>query len=73
MSWTVSRRSRIAEAQSQSQAVHVGFVVEKVALKQDFLRILWISPVSSVPPMLHSYSFICHRDYITPKIKRFCK
>jgi hypothetical protein len=52
---------------------HVGFVVEKVVLEQDFLRILRISPVSSVPPILHSYPFICHRVYITPKIERFYK
>jgi hypothetical protein len=30
----------------------VGFVVNKVALGQVFLQVLWVSPVSVVPPWL---------------------
>ena len=38
--------------------VNVVFVVDKLALEQDFL------PVSVIPPMLHIYSLICHGRYI---------
>jgi hypothetical protein len=31
----------------------VGFVVDKVALGQVFLRVLQFSPVSIIPPLLH--------------------
>jgi hypothetical protein len=34
-------------------SVHVGFVVDKVALGQVFPRILRVSPVSFIPPVLH--------------------
>jgi hypothetical protein len=34
-------------------SVHVGFVVDKVALGQAFLRVLRFSPVSLIPPVLH--------------------
>ena len=34
-------------------SVHVGFVVDKVALGQVFLRVLRFSPVNFIPPMLH--------------------
>jgi hypothetical protein len=33
--------------------VHVGFVVDKVALGQVFSRVLRASPVSLIPPVLH--------------------
>jgi hypothetical protein len=36
-----------------SGSVHVGFVVDKVALGQVFLRVLRFSPVSFIPPVLH--------------------
>jgi hypothetical protein len=36
-------------------SVHVGFVVDKVALGQVFLRILWFSPVNIIPPGLHTH------------------
>jgi hypothetical protein len=35
-------------------SVHVGCVVDKVALGQVFLRILRFSPVNFIPPVLHS-------------------
>jgi hypothetical protein len=31
----------------------VGFVVDKVALKHVFPRVLWFSPVNFIPPVLH--------------------
>jgi hypothetical protein len=34
-------------------SVHVGFVVDNVALGQGFPRILWFSPVNFIPPVLH--------------------
>jgi hypothetical protein len=33
--------------------VHVGFMVDKVALGQVFLRVLRLSPVNLFPPVLH--------------------
>ena len=34
-------------------SVHVGFVVDKVALGQVFPRVLRFYPVNLIPPMLH--------------------
>jgi hypothetical protein len=34
-------------------SVHVGFVVDKVALEQVFPRVLRFSPVNFIPPVLH--------------------
>jgi hypothetical protein len=34
-------------------SVHVGFVVDKVAWGQVFLRVLRFSPVNFIPPVLH--------------------
>jgi hypothetical protein len=34
-------------------SVHVGFVVDGVALGQVFLRVLWFSPVNLIPPLFH--------------------
>jgi hypothetical protein len=34
-------------------SVHMGFVVDKVALGQVFLRVLRFSPVNFIPPVLH--------------------
>jgi hypothetical protein len=33
-------------------SVHVGFLVDKVALGQVFCQVLWFSPVSFIPPVL---------------------
>jgi hypothetical protein len=44
--------------------VHVGFVVGKVALEYFLLRVLQIFPVSMIPPMLTTHSFIYHRLYV---------
>jgi hypothetical protein len=44
--------------------VHVRFVTYKVALGQLFLPVLQFSPVSIIPPMLHTHSFIYHRRCI---------
>jgi hypothetical protein len=34
-------------------SVHVGFMVDKVALGQVFVRVLRISPANFIPPVLH--------------------
>jgi hypothetical protein len=41
-----------------SRSVHVGFVVDKVALGQVFLLVLRFCPVSIILPLLHIHSFI---------------
>jgi hypothetical protein len=46
------------------RSVHVRLVVNEVALGQVLLRGLRSSPVSSIPPMLHTHIwFIYHRPY----------
>jgi hypothetical protein len=47
MAQAYSRRPPTAES------VHVGFVVDKVALGQVFPRVLRFSPVNFIPPVLH--------------------
>jgi hypothetical protein len=39
-----------------ARSVHMGFVLDKVALGQVFLPVLRFSLVSIIPPMLHIYS-----------------
>jgi hypothetical protein len=53
MAQAVSRRPPTAEARVRS--VHVGFVVDKVALGQVFLRVLRFSPVNFIPPVPQYY------------------
>jgi hypothetical protein len=36
-------------------SIHVGFVVDKVALAQVFLRVLQFCPASIIPPLLHTH------------------
>jgi hypothetical protein len=43
---------------------HVGFVVVKVALRQNSLLLVHFSPVSIIPLLLHTYSLIYHRRCI---------
>jgi hypothetical protein len=50
MAQAVSRRPSTAEGPG---SVHVGFVVDKMALGQVFLRVLRFSPVNFIPPVLH--------------------
>jgi hypothetical protein len=49
MAQAVSWRPLTVEAQVHAQVVHVEFVVDKVALGQVFLRVLWFFPVSIIP------------------------
>jgi len=49
-----------------SKLVHVGFVTDKVALWRGFLPVslLQLSPVSTIPPVLHTHPFIYHWRFV---------
>ena len=49
------RRRRI-----NHRSICVGFMAEKVGLREVFLSVLQFSPVSIIPPLLHTHSFIYH-------------
>jgi hypothetical protein len=52
--------------------VHVGFVVDKMAVGQVCLQVLWFSQISIIPPMLHTrISFVCHQRYMSLKTQSF--
>jgi hypothetical protein len=55
MAQAVSRWPLTAEARFASVPVHVGIMVDKVALGQAFLRDLRFSPVNIIPPLLHTH------------------
>ena len=40
----------------ESEPVYFGFVVNKVALGQVFLEVLWLSPLIIIPQMLHTHT-----------------
>jgi hypothetical protein len=48
-----SCRILTAEARFAPRSIHVGFVVDKVALGQIVLLVLRFSPVNIIPPLLH--------------------
>jgi hypothetical protein len=50
MAQAVSRRPLTAAARFRAQVNSVGFVVDKVALGQVFLRVLRFRPVNIIPP-----------------------
>jgi hypothetical protein len=50
MAQAVSRRLLFAENWVRAQSVNVGFVVDKVALRQDFLGVIRFSLVNIIPP-----------------------
>ena len=41
----------------------MGVAVDKLALGQDFLQLLWFTPVSIISPMLHILSFMYQWHY----------
>jgi hypothetical protein len=53
--YSLLESSQHAGLSLRRHGIHVRFVVDKVALGQVFLRILQFSPVSIIPPMLHTY------------------
>jgi hypothetical protein len=58
MAQTVSRRLLTAQAWVRALAVYVGFVVDKVVLRQVFLPVLRFYSVSIIPPWFSI--FICN-------------
>jgi len=48
------------EAWSNARQVHVGFVVDRVAMRQVFLQVLWFTTIIIIPPVLHIHLFIYH-------------
>jgi hypothetical protein len=50
MAQAVSRWLLFAENWVRAQSVNVGFVVDKVALGQDFLGVIRVSLVNIIPP-----------------------
>jgi hypothetical protein len=50
MAQAVSRRPLTSAARFRARVNPVGFVVDKVALGQAFLRVLRFSPVNIIPP-----------------------
>jgi hypothetical protein len=53
MAQAVSRRPLTAAAWVRAQVNRVGFVMDKLALGQVFLRVIRFSPVNIIPPWLH--------------------
>ena len=55
------------------QWLRVGFVVDEVALGQILPPVLQFSPVSIIPPLLHTHLFISHRRCIISAIDSIVK
>jgi hypothetical protein len=53
--------------------LHVEFVVDKVALGPDFLRVCRFSPASRILPVLSTHSFSDYRRYIIAAIESVVK
>jgi hypothetical protein len=54
------------------ESVHLGFVVDKVELAQVFLRVLRFSPVSIIPPLLHTHLSPPHEVCQSPDQAEYC-
>jgi hypothetical protein len=48
------------EVQVQSQAIAHGILVDRVALRQVFVQVLWFYPVTLVSPMRHTLLSAIH-------------
>ena len=57
-------------ARFDPSSVHVRFVVENMALGQDFLPVLQFSPVSTIPPILHTHSCTIDATHNLSKLLR---
>jgi len=57
----VSRRPLAADTWVRSLASKVRFVVDGVTVEQDFLQILWSTPVSTIQPTLRTDPFVYYR------------
>ena len=63
LGWVVANLS-LQRRGFNPRPVHVGFVVDRVAVGQFSLGLLLFSPVSIIPPLLHTHSFTYHPRYI---------
>jgi hypothetical protein len=48
----------------QSQAGHLGFVMDIVLLGRVFLQVLQIPPISTIPPMFHTHTSTYNQHYV---------
>jgi hypothetical protein len=55
MAQAVSRRPHNAEVRVRGRVVHMGFVVDKVALERVSHRVLRFSPNNIISPELHTH------------------
>lgn len=54
--------------------VHVGFVVDKMAVGQVWLQVLWFSRIGIIQLMLHTrILFVCHQHDMSLKTDSFVK
>jgi hypothetical protein len=51
--YKIDQREITGQEKKNPGSVHVGFVVDKVALGQIFSPVLRFSPVNFIPPVLH--------------------
>jgi len=72
MAQAVSRWPNTAKAQLYLRLLGVGFMVDKVAVEQVFLRVHRFSLVSIIPPMLHVNSFNYHQHLQKPSNLKRC-
>jgi hypothetical protein len=69
-SWTVAWLRRVVTALSLQRpklapgSIHVGFVVDKVALGQVFLQVLRFSPVTIIPPSFSNSNNLGDEQYV---------
>jgi hypothetical protein len=57
-------RLLLIEKGSHARRILAGFRVEKLAVRQDFLRRLRFHLPSCIPPIFHMHQFIYHRCYV---------
>jgi hypothetical protein len=72
MAQAVSRWPDTAKARLYLRLLGVGFMVDKVAVEQVFLRVHRVSLVSIIPPMLHANSFSYHQHLHIPSNLKRC-
>jgi hypothetical protein len=51
----------------------MGFVVDRVALGQAFLQVLWLFLVSIIPPVLHNHVYYVTNDNIMLEVDSIVK
>ena len=70
MAQAVCRWSLTARSEIDPRSIHVGFVVDKLAMTQVFLRVLRVLTISIIPLTAQAHSFIHHRRFIILAIER---